>query len=162
VKAQREEAAAARARDDQGLPPPNGFEATAHEWVDTVYRAKVSEGHAARTLIRFEKDAFPYIGRTPFADVTAPILLEALRRVESRGAIETTHRLKDACGQVFLYGIATGRCERDHAAALRDALKPVRMKHLPPSPVRMASASCCVRSTDTPAFLHSRRPSTNE
>ena len=31
---------------------------------------------------------------------------EALRRVEARGAIETAHRIKDACGQVFRFAIA--------------------------------------------------------
>lgn len=129
TKAQRAADAEARTRESEGLPPVNSFEAVAREWVDTMHRAKVSEGHAARTLIRFEKDAFPYIGRTGIAGVSAPTLLDVLRRVESRGAIETAHRLKDACGQVFRFGIATGRCERNPAADLRDALKPVRTQH---------------------------------
>jgi integrase len=52
-----------------------------------------------------------------------------LRRVEGRGAIETAHRLKDACGQVFRYGIASGFCSRNPAADLRDALQPVQTRH---------------------------------
>ena len=107
----------------------NSFEAVAREWVGKVHRAKVSAGHADRTLVRFEKDAFPWIGRRPLADITAPELLAVIRRVEDRGAIETAHRLKDACGQVFRYGIASGLCERNPAADLRDALEPVRVKH---------------------------------
>jgi integrase len=107
----------------------NTFEAVAREWHKTVHTAKVSEGHAERTLIRLEQDAFPWIGATPIAKITAPKLLEALRKIEARGAIETAHRVRHACGQVFRYGIATGRCERDPAADLRDALKPVIVKH---------------------------------
>jgi integrase len=57
------------------------------------------------------------------------MLLSALRKVEDRGAIETAHRVKQACGQVFRFGIATGRCERDPSADLKDALKPVIVKH---------------------------------
>ncbi len=95
----------------------------------TVHIAKVSEGHAERTLIRLEQNALPWIGATPIAKITAPKLLEALRKIEARGAIETAHRVRHACGQVFRYGIATGRCERDPAADLRDALKPVIVKH---------------------------------
>jgi len=57
------------------------------------------------------------------------MLLAALRKVEDRGAIETAHRVKQACGQVFRFGIATGRCERDPSADLKDALKPVIVKH---------------------------------
>lgn len=90
---------------------------------------KTSEGHAAHTLIRLEQDAFPYIGAVPIVNINAPKLLEVLRRVEARGAIETAHRVKQACGQVFRYGIAKGRCERDPSADLKDALKPVMVKH---------------------------------
>lgn len=107
----------------------NTFEAVAREWHQAVHCAAVTEGHAARTLLRLEQDAFPWIGASPIAEVTAPKLLEALRKVEARGAIETAHRVRQACGQVFRYGIATGRCERDPAADLRDALQPVIVKH---------------------------------
>lgn len=109
--------------------PEGTFEAVAREWHKVIHTVKTSESHAARTLTRLEQDAFPYIGALPIADITAPKLLEMLRRVESRGAIETAHRVKQACGQVFRYGIATGRCERDPSSDLRDALKPVIVKH---------------------------------
>ena len=109
---------------------PGTFEAVARDWLARVHQAKVSTGHAERTRIRFEQDAFPWIGRRPIAEVDAPVLLETLRRVISRGAIETAHRLKDACGQVFRYGIATGVCTRNPAADLRDALPPVPTRHL--------------------------------
>jgi integrase len=116
-------------REAAGLPPAGSFEAVAREWLEMVHAGKVSEGHADRTRIRLEQDIFPWLGRKPLASVTAPMLLECLRRVEARGAIETAHRVKQACGQVFRYGIATGACERNPAADLRDALKPVLVKH---------------------------------
>jgi integrase len=116
-------------KETRAVLAANTFEAVAREWHETVHRAKVTEGHAERTLIRLKQDAFPWIGAVPIAEVTAPRLLEALRRVEARGAIETAHRIRHACGQVFRYGIATGRCERDPAADLRDALKPVIVTH---------------------------------
>jgi integrase len=76
-----------------------------------------------------EQDLFPWIGRQPIDGINAPELLTCLRRVEARGAIETAHRVKYAAGQVFRYGIATGRCTRDVAADLRDALTPVQVRH---------------------------------
>lgn len=114
---------------DAGLPPVGSFEAVAREWLARVHQVKVSPGHAERTRIRLEQDAFPWIGRQPIAEVDAPELLKVLRRVEGRGAIETAHRLKDACGQVFRYGIAAGLCSRNPAADLRDALQPVQTRH---------------------------------
>lgn len=118
------------AREDQGLAPAGSFETVAREWVETIHTAKVSPGHAARTLTRLEQDVFPWVGRVPINALSAPDLLTVLRRVEARGAIETAHRVKDACGQVFRYGIACGLCERNPAADLRDALKPVKTKHM--------------------------------
>ena len=115
---------------DQGLPATDSFEAVAREWVTTIHSARVSPGHAARTLVRFEQDVFPYIGRRPLAAVEPPELLRCLRRIIERGAIETAHRAKDACGQVFRYGIAAGLCQRNPAADLRDALPPVPSRHL--------------------------------
>ena len=120
----------AKALADAGLPGLGSFEAVAREWLSTVHEAKVSEGHAERTRIRFEQDAFPYLGHRPIAAIEAPELLTVLRRVIDRGAIETAHRLKDACGQVFRYGIVTGVCSRNPAGDLREALPPVPTRHL--------------------------------
>lgn len=128
-KLQRVRAAEAQELEEQGMPGPGSFEFVAREWWTTVHCAKVSDGHAARTMTRFEQDAFPWLGRRPIATIEAPELLEVLKRVTARGAIETAHRLKDACSQVFRYGIATGACTRNPAADLRDALPPVLTKH---------------------------------
>lgn len=68
----------------------------------------------------------PSASRKPVGSVTAPELLEALRRIEARGAVETAHRTLQNCGQVFRYAIATGRAERDPAADLRGALSPIK------------------------------------
>ena len=108
----------------------NGFEAVAREWHSTVHSAQVSPGHAGRTLIRLEQDIFPWLGRLPIGEIKAPQLLEVLRRIEARGAIETAHRALQACGQVFRYAIATGRAERDLSPDLRGALKPVLVQHM--------------------------------
>jgi integrase len=128
-KAERAQVREALALADAGLPGPGTFEHVAREWLTTVHEAKVSAGHAERTRIRLEQDAFPWIGRRPIGELEAPEVLQCLRRVEARGAIETAHRIKDACGQVFRYGVAIGACQRNPAADLRDALRPVPARH---------------------------------
>lgn len=109
----------------------NSFEAVAREWHITIHVPKVTAPHAARTLIRLEQDVFPWLGALPVATITPPKLLETMRRIEARGAIETAHRALQACGQVFRYAIATGRAERNPAADIQGALKPVLVKHMP-------------------------------
>lgn len=128
-KAVQQAATKAAAREEAGLPAEGSFEAVAREWLSTIHAVKVSEGHHARTRIRLEQDVFPWLGRSPISEIEAPELLTVLRRVEARGAIETAHRIKDACGQVFRYGIAIGACSRNPAADLRDALRPVQTRH---------------------------------
>jgi integrase len=131
-KADKVERARQREIDESaaaGLPGPGTFEHVAREWLATVHQAKVTAGHAERTRIRFEQDVFPWLGRRPIAEITSLELLQCLRRVEARGAMETTHRIKDSCGQVFRYGVAIGQCERNPAADLRDALRPVPTRH---------------------------------
>lgn len=112
-----------------GEAVPGSFEAVAREWLVTVHQEKVSEGHAERTRVRFENDVFPWLGGRPIGEIEAPELLAVLRKIEARGAIETAHRAKDACGQVFRFGIAAGYCTRNPAADLREALQPVPTRH---------------------------------
>ena len=114
----------------EGKPGPGTFEFVARDWLATVHQAKVSPAHAERTQVRFEKDVFPWLGRRPIGEIGAPELLQCLRRIEARGAIETAHRAKDASGQVFRYAVAEGLCQRNPAADLRDAMKPVDSRHL--------------------------------
>jgi integrase len=106
----------------------NSFEVVAREWYD-----KHSDGwapnHSKRVMQLFERDLFPRIGNQPIATVTAPELLCVLRRIESREAVDTAHRARGYCGQVFRYAIATGRAERDPSADLRGALAPVTGSH---------------------------------
>lgn len=128
-KAGRASEREAKALADAGKPGKDTFEYVAREWLTTIHEVKVSAGHAERTRIRLEQDAFPWLGRRPIDQIEAPELLQCLRRVEARGAIETAHRIKDSCGQVFRFGIASGKCKRNPAADLRDALQPVQSRH---------------------------------
>ena len=104
------------------------FEAVAREF----HGAKLeswSPNHAAQWLRCLDKDVFPWVGSLPLAEVSAPMLLDTLRKVEKRGAVRMAHDLREYAGQVFRYGIATGRCERDPAGDLRGALRPAMVKH---------------------------------
>lgn len=106
----------------------NSFEAVAREW-SLRQAPDVTESHSAKVMGRMEKNLFPWIGSRPIAEVSAPELLSVIRRTEARGAIHTAKRLLQYCGQVFRYGVATGRCERDIAADLKGALTKETEQH---------------------------------
>lgn len=106
----------------------NSFEAMGHEWF-----AKFSPSWTTSTrekiLRRLERDVFPWMGTKSISEITAAEILEVLRRVEARGAIETAHRVHQNCGQIFRYAIATGRATRNPCPDLRGALPPVNTTH---------------------------------
>lgn len=108
----------------------NSFEAVAREWLATKMQTK-SEGYRNNVLRRFELYLFPWIGKRPIAEINAPELLDAVRRVEKLNKVETAYRTLQAAGQVFRYAIQTGRALRDITPDLRGALAPSVTKHMP-------------------------------
>ena len=104
------------------------FELVAREWFEK-FKAQWVPTHAITVISRMERDLFPHIGNKVVREITAPNLLDALRRIERRGANETARRVRQICGQVFRYAIATGRADRDPSADLRGALAPVEVEH---------------------------------
>jgi len=106
----------------------NSCEVVAREWF-VKFAPTWTNSHGDRIIRRLERDVFPWIGGRAIAEVKAPELLECLRRIEKRGALETAHRALQNCGQVFRYGVATGRTERDISSDLRGALPPVKPSH---------------------------------
>jgi len=103
----------------------NSYEVVAREWF-IKHAAGWSGSNKEKILARQVNDIFPLLGGRPINQITAPELLAVLRRIESRGALDTAHRALQDCSRIFRYAIATGRGERDTAADLRGALPPAR------------------------------------
>lgn len=106
----------------------DSFEIVAREWFGK-FAPNWAASHADKIIRRLERDVFPWLGKKPVGGITAPELLQAMRRIESRGAVETAHRALQNCSQIFRYAIATGRAMRDPAADLRGAIPPSKSKH---------------------------------
>jgi integrase len=106
----------------------NSFEVVAREWFGK-YSPNWAASHSDRVIRLFERDIFPWIGGRPIAEIIAPDLLAIVRRIEARGALETAHRARGNCGQVFRYAIATGRSLRDPSGDIRGALPPAKGRH---------------------------------
>lgn len=104
------------------------FRLVAEELVEKKRR----EGRADATLAKTEwlvGFAYPSLGNMPISEITAPQVLDVLRKVEARGRLESARRLRSVMGEVFRYAIATARAEGDPTAALRGALVTPKVKH---------------------------------
>lgn len=130
LKRAREKREAARTQVADGIDPSaqrqaeraaavDTFEVIAREWLG---KQKFSAKTLEKAEWTFRDLLYPYIGSKPIKQLTAPEILQVLRRLESRGKIETAHRTKQRVSQVIRYAIATGRAERDPTADLRGAL----------------------------------------
>jgi integrase len=107
----------------------NTFEVVARAWLGKTKanRAQVTQDRVTTLL---EKDVFPFIGSMPVSAIGPRDVLEkAVRKIEARGSIDTAHRAKQICGQVFRYAVAVGLAERDVTSDLRGALAAVPEGH---------------------------------
>ncbi|WP_399675948.1 tyrosine-type recombinase/integrase [Serratia sp. szju] len=114
----------------QKLSTENTFEAIAREW----HKQKAdrwSLRYRYEIIDTFEKDIFPYLGRRPIAEIKPMELLETLRRLEKRGALEKMRKVRQRCGEVFRYAIVTGRAEYNPAPDLATALATPKKTHFP-------------------------------
>ncbi len=117
------------------------FERVARDWHDR-HKARWSDSHAQNQIYRMEQDIFPVIGHRPIGLITTPELLEALRKIEDRGAHEMARRARQCCDQVFRHACISGLAENNPATNLRGALKPFKKGHF-----------AAIDSQDLPDFL---------
>lgn len=111
------------------------FEPIARAWHANRVKG-LDPAHAARVLRRMERDVFPVIGQRPITEIDAPEILEMIRAVEARGALDVSRRLKQGVSQVFRFAIASGWATADPTLGLNDALKPKPpVRHMPHVPL---------------------------
>jgi len=104
------------------------LEGVAREWV-SKRSPTWAKSHSSAVTRRLERWVFPWLGNRSIGEVSAAELLAMLRRIEERGRLETAHRVRGYCSQIFRYAIATQRAERDVAADLRGALQSAVKRH---------------------------------
>lgn len=106
----------------------NTFEKLARDWHEN-WKSNKTEKHAAAILSRLETDVFPLLGNMPVNKITPLMILKIVRKAEARAAYDVARRLKQTCGQILRFGVATGRAERDHTHDIKDAMRPYKMEH---------------------------------
>jgi integrase len=107
----------------------NTFELVARTWLKKT-AAKRKEVTQKRITTLLEQDVFPFIGKMPIHTVgPRDVLDKVVRKVEARGSIDTSHRAKQICGQIFRYAVAVGLAERDVTSDLRGALAEIPKSH---------------------------------
>lgn len=116
------------------------FRVIAERWHENR-KSALAPAHADRVWSRLERDVFPFLGSKLMNEITPPDVLEMVRKIESRGALDISRRAKQGVGQIFQFAIACGLAASDPTAHLRGALKPSpRVKHMSRIPLNEVPA----------------------
>jgi integrase len=107
----------------------NTFEAVAKEW-DRRYLSTRAQTHRDKVMRRLEAYVFPYLGRRPVSELTAPEIRACVQRIAAANKLETAHRTLQAIGQVIRWAISNGIAKEDPTPALRGALPTVSPRHM--------------------------------
>lgn len=138
-------AAAAGAADAE-----NTFETVATAWHD-LHKSKWSPTHANDVIDSLQRDVFPKLGGLPINLITPGIVLETLRAIEQRAAIETARRVRQRMSGVFVYAIASGIGQSDPAAIVRSAMKPLPTKGRQPALTSLVDARALLAAAESAA-----------
>ncbi len=114
----------------QQLSTENSFEAISREW-NANKADRWTVAYRDEIIKTFEKDVFPFIGKRSISEIKHLELLEVLQRIDKRGALEKTRKVRQRCGEVYRYAIITGRAEYSPAPDLAIALTVPKQKHHP-------------------------------
>jgi integrase len=125
----------------------NTFEKVAREWWENS-RPQWAKVHAYDVLRSLERDVFPAIGTLPITALTPPKILEVLRAIEKRSAIETAKRTRQRISAVYSYAIASGLAQVDPSEKVGAALKPLPRKGRQPAITEIAKLRKMLEDVD--------------
>ncbi|MDR2354001.1 MAG: hypothetical protein LBF22_12785 [Deltaproteobacteria bacterium] len=101
----------------------------AREWFELKKVGK-KESYSSRIWGRIDKELLPFLADRPISAINTLELLEVLRKVEARDAVDTAQSCLQYCGQIFRHTMATGRLSPDISADLKGALRPAEHGHM--------------------------------
>lgn len=103
------------------------FRDVARDWWQR-YMLRGAVHYAEESWRRLEREVMPELGTRALKAIDAPMILAILRRIESRGTLETAHKVKSHISQIMRYGIACGLIYNNPARDLTWALTPKKHK----------------------------------
>lgn len=147
LKEARERREAAKQALDRGIDPGaqrkaakaqaafeavNTFEAVTRDWL--AHQAGRWEAITLqRTQASLEADIFPELGTRPMASITARDVMQAVKKIEARGASEMATRVLQRVKSAFRYAVTHERIESNPMLDLvpSEILKPRKVQHRP-------------------------------
>jgi integrase len=106
------------------------FEVAARDWMTSTASQRSPETHK-RVVSWFERDVFPRIGQKPIDSLRSAEILDMMRKMQARGAIESAHRVLGYVSKVFRMAMVAELTDRDPTVGVREALEKPVVRHFP-------------------------------
>jgi len=118
-----------RKKLESKIEQSNTFKLMTLEWWNTK-KSGWSDKHADAVIHTLRQNIFPFLGHRPITEISPPELLQVIRKIESRGALEMAAKVLQRCNAIYRFAITTGRAQYNPASDLREALRtPERRNH---------------------------------
>ena len=121
----------------------------AADWID-AHRAVWRQSYIDSIMQRLGANVFPSLGDIPIAQIEAKQILDTMRIVEARGALESARKTLSMLGQIMRYAVSAQLIPSDPTRDLHGALKKSNRGILPRlQPERRPRLLCvpCVTAT---------------
>jgi integrase len=104
------------------------FSTLAREWWDNQ-RGTWTSDHADRVLRRLDADVLPYLGGRLITEIRPPDVIEVIRRIENRGALDVAQRVLQDIGRIGRYAVQIGYATVNPAGDLSGIVKSRKTSH---------------------------------
>lgn len=103
--------------------------AIAEEWFE-VKKHDVSDDYADDIWRSLELHVFPNLGNMPVSELSAPTVIQTLRPIEAKGALETVRRVCQRLNEVMTYAHHCGKVEVNRLEKISKAFKKPKADHM--------------------------------
>lgn len=108
----------------------NTLEAIATDWF-SIKKSEIKPDYAKDIWRSLEIHVFPPLGKYPVTKLSAPIAIEALKKVAMAGNLETVRRLAQRLNEIMTYAVNTGLIHANPLNGIRAAFEKPKKQHMP-------------------------------
>jgi len=106
------------------------FSVVASNWFQLKSKS-VTPDYAKDIWRSLDKDVFPAIGEIPVQEIKARTIIEALKPIKARGALETVRRLVQRINEIMIYAVNTGLLDANPASGVGMAFERPKKQNMP-------------------------------
>lgn len=130
IRAGRDPSLTRRQRQAEAKRVDKQLRHVGEKWME-AQSARWTARHAEDVRTSLERLAWPDLGHIDLDDITPPMVLETIKKIEARRAKETARRVRQRLSAIFLFGMAHGLGTHDPASVVKGALAPLKKGRQP-------------------------------